>query len=408
VIPYESHGWKYKQVAHGDQAGFEVPSFDDSGWATGQAGFGTTDQRCAWNNEASVHTPWSPDTDVLIRKHFAVPAGTTSIHIAGTVDNDAQLWINGTPLNPVAGDFCEGDNINFDVPASALGSDNVLAIRGIDRGAATYLDVEVTATSPAQTLATVDAGTFIKFLYTDSTETTWATYCTTGFGVQQGGTRYVLGAKHCVEESMKANRPAMVTTVDDAPGERDNNRPGNYVLAAKLDCLFDTIACLLPQEVVAGRSNDFFAWRPDSSVVTNKVRTGQGILPVLGVKKLDSNRGGEVVCHYGVGSSKHLGSAEKCGKNLAKPLRERACRDMQPDCLPGMVVVPMAGTGGDSGGPVYIYNKKKTGVYAVGLNLAAGEWCPSNKQDLVCKDSSLVLPIDTITSRLGVSLLVEP
>src|SRR5215472_16005341 len=72
IIPYQSTGWKYEEVAQGDNPGFQNPSYDDSSWASGQAGFGTTDGVCPWNNTSSVHTNWDPNTDILLRKHFTV------------------------------------------------------------------------------------------------------------------------------------------------------------------------------------------------------------------------------------------------------------------------------------------------------------------------------------------------
>ncbi|MEV4392766.1 hypothetical protein [Nonomuraea sp. NPDC049607] len=33
---------------------FYEPNFDDSGWSTGQEGFGATNGTCAWNNATNV------------------------------------------------------------------------------------------------------------------------------------------------------------------------------------------------------------------------------------------------------------------------------------------------------------------------------------------------------------------
>jgi hypothetical protein len=66
-----------------------------------------------------------------------------------------------------------------------------------------------------------------------------------------------------------------------------------------------------------------------------------------------------------------------------------------------MVVVPMAGFGGDSGGPVYMYNSDRTGVYAVGLELVANVNLCKGKR---CVGVSIIIPIDEVTSRLSVTL----
>jgi hypothetical protein len=146
VIAYQSTGWKYQQVDHGGVDGFQSPSFDDSGWATGQAAFGSVDPpSCTFNDPSLVHTNWDVNTDMLIRRHFTAPAGTTSLHLEGTVDNNADIYLNGVLLQHVDSGFCATGAIDVDIPASDLTGDNVLAIRGVDEGVADYLDVQLTA-----------------------------------------------------------------------------------------------------------------------------------------------------------------------------------------------------------------------------------------------------------------------
>ncbi len=147
VIPYQDTGWKYDDVATGAGDGFQAPSFDDSSWPTGQAAFGSVDPpTCANNDPALVHTNWDLNTDMLIRRHFTAPPGTTSLHLDGTVDNNADVYLNGTLLGHVDSGNCATGAIDLDIPASDLTSDNVLAIRGTDLGVADYLDVQLTAT----------------------------------------------------------------------------------------------------------------------------------------------------------------------------------------------------------------------------------------------------------------------
>ncbi len=150
IIPYLATGWKSLDVATGADAGFEAPGYDDSSWASSQAGFGTTDGTCSWNNPASVNTAWAPNTDILVRHHFTVPAGSGDLHLVGTVDNDADIYVNGIELGTVSSGFCAAGAIDIKVPAADLNaSDNVLAIRGTDEGQATYLDVQLSAPAPA-------------------------------------------------------------------------------------------------------------------------------------------------------------------------------------------------------------------------------------------------------------------
>jgi hypothetical protein len=216
--------------------------------------------------------------------------------------------------------------------------------------------------------------------------------------VQKGISYYVLGAKHCIQGSVDNNTVAKITTVDTSP-----RFPGKYLLAAGMDCRGNgNDSCLVPETVDDSAKNDFFAWRPDNATTTDKVQTKKGLLPVLGVKKLDSILGGERVCHYGYKSAQK-GKAERCGFNDSAPDRKIACKYFEPKCLPGMVVVPMPSFGGDSGGPAYIYNSKKTGVYAVGLVINGDlNYCVSKGRH--CIGASVIMPISNVTDRLKVTL----
>ena len=145
VFDYESAGWKYLDTTPGASAGFQDPAFDDSGWAIGQAGFGTVDGTCSWNNADQVHTQWTPLTDMLVRRHFSVPTGATTLHLSGSIDNTASIYLNGTLVATASSGFCDAGAISLDIPATGLPADSVLAIRASDDGSATYLDVQMTA-----------------------------------------------------------------------------------------------------------------------------------------------------------------------------------------------------------------------------------------------------------------------
>jgi hypothetical protein len=43
---------------------------------------------------------------MLIRRHFTAPPGTTSLHLDGTVDNNADVYLNGTLLGHVGSGNC--------------------------------------------------------------------------------------------------------------------------------------------------------------------------------------------------------------------------------------------------------------------------------------------------------------
>jgi parallel beta-helix repeat protein len=152
VIPFLATGYKYQQVAWGSLSGFEDPSYNDITWATGQAGFGTFPSPCPLNNSTYVKTPWTANTDMLIRKHFNLPGGARNLRIHVAVDNDVQVFINGVDVSVglQTHDGCATrESFVFTVSDQVLlAGDNVLAVRGRDRGNTTYLDVELTADLP--------------------------------------------------------------------------------------------------------------------------------------------------------------------------------------------------------------------------------------------------------------------
>jgi hypothetical protein len=144
-LPYLSSGWAYRQVAHDGQKGFEKTGFDTSTWTTGQAGFGTTGDRCPWNNAKKIHTNWDVNTDILLRHDFRAQTSPGTMHITGTIDNNADVYVNGTLVQHVESGYCSPDAINVVIPAKLLhdGGGNVIAIRAIDLGDASYIDVEI-------------------------------------------------------------------------------------------------------------------------------------------------------------------------------------------------------------------------------------------------------------------------
>jgi hypothetical protein len=144
-LDYGSDGWSFKQTEYGSDLGFEAPSFDDSSWAVGQAGFGTTDGTCPWNSSDSVKTRWDTGTDMLLRHRFRTPTDAVAgLHIDGTIDNNADVYVNGNLVQHVESGSCTPAEIAADIPAADLATDNVLAIRARDLGSATFVDVQIT------------------------------------------------------------------------------------------------------------------------------------------------------------------------------------------------------------------------------------------------------------------------
>jgi hypothetical protein len=135
-------------------AGWQTTSFP-AGWSTGGAPFGTlTYCADAPYNLPPIVTQWGigDPSYVLVRKDFYVPAGTTTVTIQVLVDNDVQVFMNGTSVSDglVTHENCA--NVNPVAPIVATvtpGAVNKLAIIAKDRGGQSYLDLKVTLGSPA-------------------------------------------------------------------------------------------------------------------------------------------------------------------------------------------------------------------------------------------------------------------
>jgi len=154
LLPYGATGYRYAIVAHGAQTpGYESPGYDDSGWSVGDAAFGTAGT-CPLG--PTIKTSWPPNTDIWVRKHLNIPLVAGWVTVSVAVDNDVAVWWNGTQVGSAVHDGCASlDSFTFAVPPGALRSgDNLLAVRGADRGLETYLDVTVrtgTGVPPGQT-----------------------------------------------------------------------------------------------------------------------------------------------------------------------------------------------------------------------------------------------------------------
>jgi hypothetical protein len=146
ILPYASSGYRYQVVAWGAGVGFEQPAFDDSGFAVGSAPFGTRTGVCPLYQ--TVQTHWSVNTDLLLRKSFALPAGAQAVKVGVAIDNDIQIFINGVDISAgyQQSDGCAvRDQFVFPIPDHLLvyGGMNLLALRAHDRGNGCFCDVEV-------------------------------------------------------------------------------------------------------------------------------------------------------------------------------------------------------------------------------------------------------------------------
>ncbi len=151
LVPYLSPGYRYIQVPWGGIPGFESPSYPDTSWSTGMAGFGSLGG-CPLNTPAFITTAWTPNTDILVRKTLLLPRGTTNLQVRVAIDNDVQVFINGYDISGGlrTHEGCAArDTYTFTAPDSILrAGDNLLAVRGRDRGVEAYLDATVIADVP--------------------------------------------------------------------------------------------------------------------------------------------------------------------------------------------------------------------------------------------------------------------
>jgi hypothetical protein len=81
--------WRYTTEKPAD--GWEKPDFDDSGWKTGPAGFGTEG-----TPGATVRTTWDTP-EIWIRRSFEMPeqVATAGLQLRMHHDEDAEVYLNG-------------------------------------------------------------------------------------------------------------------------------------------------------------------------------------------------------------------------------------------------------------------------------------------------------------------------
>lgn len=155
ALPFGSGGWLYQQQPMQSPYNFQVlpdagdptfaqPGADTSGYhVEGVAPF-SNNALCGFHGT----TPWSANTDMLLRHDLTLPRGAYQVHIAGTIDNDASVFVNGVNVGVERTGNCNTNTIDMHVPQSLVDWDspNLLALRAHDSGGATFLDVQITYT----------------------------------------------------------------------------------------------------------------------------------------------------------------------------------------------------------------------------------------------------------------------
>jgi len=172
-IGYGASNYRYLLIgSNSPPAGFPGSTFVDASWPLGSAAFGSgpgSPDHCSL--DATVQTTWPASknsstasnpkktSDVLLRKTFLTPSGWNgTVSIAAAVDNDLQVFINGTDITASAGSAAyvggfqthEGcatrGSFVFTASNSILvkGNTNLIAVRARDRGRTSYVDLQLT------------------------------------------------------------------------------------------------------------------------------------------------------------------------------------------------------------------------------------------------------------------------
>jgi len=139
VIPY---GSVWTQISPGSGP-VTLPLGDQAG--SGPGGTGSFTCPSGYN----FNTYWTPDSEIDIQKSVILPPGTTHLVVAGAIDNDIDIIVNGHDITggKTIHDFCAyRDNFSYPaLDAYLVPGINVITIKAYDRGVVNLLDVHVTA-----------------------------------------------------------------------------------------------------------------------------------------------------------------------------------------------------------------------------------------------------------------------
>jgi hypothetical protein len=143
--------WAYTSSVPAE--GWTNPAFDASSWATDTAPFSDQNPIYCAGPYGNVGLPTSGNTDfpvystIFLRKTFSLPAYAWGLHLAGTIDNDESLWVNGSSYGSASGGNCSVGDISVDVPNANLqrgANANLAAVQASDSGVATYFTLQAT------------------------------------------------------------------------------------------------------------------------------------------------------------------------------------------------------------------------------------------------------------------------
>lgn len=139
-IPYNQDYWKYLVSNPGDNSDYSSPSFNDSAWPEGLAGFGSNDDGGHYTVGTFVPSGVI-GRSIWIRKkiYFQNPASIGDLILDVYHDDGAWIWWNGSPISitNIETYYAIGN-----VPASLIQAENTVVLKvtdGVPSGTATNI-----------------------------------------------------------------------------------------------------------------------------------------------------------------------------------------------------------------------------------------------------------------------------
>jgi hypothetical protein len=202
-------------------ANWMTPGFDASSWATDAGPFSNTSPVYCAGPYGSAGLPTTGNSDfpiggsLFLRNSFVLPAYAWGLHLTGTIDNYASMWVNGSSYGSASGGSCSTGDISVDVANADIqrgATSNVVAVNASDDGStATYFALQATygaiafgnqpvetqqnspitdGSGPIQVNITPPAG---GAAVPDGTEVDLTLQAISGTGTLSGGTAYTSG-----------------------------------------------------------------------------------------------------------------------------------------------------------------------------------------------------------------------
>jgi hypothetical protein len=153
AIDFASSGYSIHRTSA--IAGWEQPGFSESAadWAPATAPFGNNVSGCSF---PTATTSFGSLETIFLRKPFTLPDNAFGLHIAGTIDNAVDFWVNGHSEGHVHSGSCVTGAININVPNADLirGSGNpdvpddgqLIAVKAVgeNAGSPSFFDMKAT------------------------------------------------------------------------------------------------------------------------------------------------------------------------------------------------------------------------------------------------------------------------